>query len=332
MENNISYSYKELCKYFNEDVKPTGKYRQLQFEHWRKGYDIVKINGKNRYTLTEKGYAETIEEKKNGKNVKFKKLLEPIIYNVLANSESNVICLTKIEQQMLFGLANSNFNLKTLYLESLAKELCVSPEELRFFRQEAWALNNRTITDVVNSMAKDKLLIKTKSYKFRFVDNNDWYITTNPKLSHFIMTMYNKFSIDISGCIYSKIKRKDDKNKIIKMVNDYFGFSECYEADILFLDKKAIDFVYKKEFEKKYTEITDEEKQNNLSRINKNNCIKISKSKYGKLKEIGDYSKEKMISRFISNFTDTLNLHKEILTNAKNVKDIQYIPNTQKGQ
>ena len=287
-------SYKELCEKFGEEkIKSRGKARHLQFERWRKEYNIEKIDGKNKYTVTKKRFLEKQQEKKSLTRFKFSDLLEPIIYSTLVNQEDNKIVLTKLEQQVAFGLVNTSYQFKELYTTQIASTMGVDPKDLVKFKTEVWNINNQTIRNIINSMIKKKIVVKYDTYKCIDLNDDEFIAKDNYYLA--ILEKLNAESIKLTKGIYAEIKDSSIRNIVKEDICKYFGLKTFYPADLYMLDKNAIDFVYKNRVLPKVNDIIE-----NLITINENNCLKISKSKRGKLKEIDKGSMNTMVQHLIA--------------------------------
>lgn len=300
MNEEFIMNYKELCDFFQEEKTSKGKSRQLQFDRWRKEYNIEKVEGKNQYSVSKKKYVETINQKQLQKNMKFSTLLAPIIYTTLMNVEGNVIALSSLEEQRLFSLVNPKFGMQSLCLGALANELGIEPKDIYGFRDAIWEINAQTIRNVINSMSKMKILLKNTGYKCKKLSNGKWFIADGSYASE-ILSYINMISNREYSCIYSKLKSKEEKTKVKELVSEHFGLETFYSADILYLDKNSIEIVYNTEIKENVRKIlTEQGIIDNLIEINDNNCIRISKSKRKKLTDISKTNKDKMINTFIS--------------------------------
>ena len=178
MTKQMEMNYGELCDFFKEEKKSKGKVRQLQFNRWRKKYNIEKIDGKNKYIVSKKDYAVIEQEKRLMKRFNFADLLTPIVYTTLMNQDDNKIIMTKLEQQVTFGLANSSMKFKNLYTSQIAKKINVLPEELNSFKKEVWNINNQTIRNVINKMISSGIITKQKVFKFKDLRTGKWAFAT----------------------------------------------------------------------------------------------------------------------------------------------------------
>ena len=301
MAKETIMNYKELCDFFQVERKPTGKRRQLQFKKWREEYNIEKIEGKNKYTIKRKTHKETNEYNNKKRNVQFATLLAPVIYTTLINSEDNVIALTSLEQQRALSLVNSKFGLKSIYQKAIAEDIGVDVKDLCTFKETIWKINNQTINNIINSMVKKHIILTSKGFKYLDKKTKEWHIADG-KYGVEILAKINELSIDLYDNIYYKINDKNKKRTIKDMVCNFFGFENFYYADIYYLDKKGIKFVYEKDVKTELEEmvLSEEDIQRNLIEVNTNNCIKISKSRNKNLLEISKYNLEKMINALIA--------------------------------
>lgn len=274
MTKQMEMNYGELCNFFKEEKKRRGKTRQLQFKKWRKKYNIEKIEGRNRYIVKRKTYTEMKVYNRKRKHVQFMDLLAPVIYTTLMNAEENIVVLTPLEQQRTFALINSRFELESTYYKIIAEEIGVNVKDLSAFKETIWKINNQTINNIINSMIKKGIILRSKGFKYR-----------------------------------------DE---------------ESYSADIYYLDKEGIKFVYEKDIKPKLEKmlLSEEDIQKNLIEINTNNCIKISKSRNKNLLNISKYNKEKMISALISETEEECKKnYKAIISNTDKSRILYENPN-----
>lgn len=301
MTKQMEMNYGELCDFFKEEKKGKGKGRQLQFNRWRKEYNIEKIEGKYKYIVERKTHKEMNDYDSKRKNVQFATLLAPVIYTTLMNAEENVIALTSLEQQRAFALVNSKFGLKSIYQNAIAKDIGVDIKDLYAFKEAIWKINNQTINNVINSMLKKHIILTGKGFKYQDKKTKEWYFAGG-EYGIEILAKINEISMDLYNDIYYKVLDKNKKKKVKDKVCDFFKFETLYYSDIYYLDKKSIKFVYEKDIKTDLEKmlLSEEDIPKNLIEINTNNCIKISKSRNKNLLDISKYDKEKMISTLIS--------------------------------
>ena len=299
-------NYKDLCNFFKEEKKPTGKQRQLQFDKWRKEYNIEKIEGKNKYTVSKKDYAVIEQEKRLTKKFNFADLLAPIVYTTLMNQDDNKVIMTKLEQQVIFGLANSSMKFKNLYTSQIAKKINVLPEELNSFKKEIWNINNQTIRNVINKMINSGIITKQKVFKFKNLSTGKWAFATLEYYADILFKL-NEISYRKYNVVFSQLKDIEARNMIKEEVCDWFGFETFFDADLFYLDKESIKRIYEGQIKPKTTQILGEDDiKNYLSEVNNNNFLKISKSKRKGLKDISTTSMNTMLLNFVRATPDDL--------------------------
>ena len=303
MTKQMEMNYGELCAFFKEEKKRSGKIRQLQFNRWRKEYNIDKIEGKNKYIVSKKDYAVIEQEKILMKKYNFTDLLAPIVYTTLMNQEDNKVILTKLEQQIIFGLVNSSIKFKNLYTSQIAKQINVLSEELSSFKKEIWNINNQTIKDVINKMINIGIITKQKAFKFKDLKTGKWAFATTE--------YYTDILFKLNDVSYKK-----------------------YNADLFYLDKESIKRIYEGQIKSKTTQILGEDDiKNYLSEINNNNFLKISKSKRKGLSDISKTSMNTMLLNFVRVTSDDLidNYNSGIL-DTKNLEIYGENPNKNKNK
>lgn len=204
MTRQMEMNYGELCAFFKEEKKRSGRTRQLQFNRWRKEYNIDKIEGRNRYIVKRKTYKEIKVYDSKKKNVQFATLLAPVIYTTLMNSEENILDLSILEKQMAFSLVNSKF---VLSHKVIAEEIGVNVKDLCAFKEAIWKMNNRTMNNVINSMVKKHIIIKSKGLN---LDKKD----IKSELEKMVLSeediQKNLIEINTNNCI--KISKSRNKN------------------------------------------------------------------------------------------------------------------------
>jgi hypothetical protein len=293
-------SYKELCEKFGEERAIKGKSRQLQFERWRQEYNIDKIDGKNKYAVTKKRFAETSNAKLQKRNMEFSTLLAPVIYQTLINATGNVVALSSLEEQRAFSLVNTQFCVQSLYLSAIANKIGVEPTELSKFKDTVWEINMQTIRNVINSMKRDKILLKNDGYKCQDLITGEWFIADG-KFALEILCMTNKFAEETYGKGYAKLS-KDQKRDIKEKTSEYFKFETYYSADVLYLDKEFMKIMFnsvKRDFDNLISN-KERELESSLIELNDNNCVRLSKTKRKNVKDISKTNMNKMINAFIS--------------------------------
>jgi hypothetical protein len=293
-------SYKELCEKFGEERAIKGKSRQLQFERWRQEYNIDKIDGKNKYAVTKKRFAETSNAKLQKRNMEFSTLLAPVIYQTLINATGNVVALSSLEEQRAFSLVNTQFCVQSLYLSAIANKIGVEPTELSKFKDTVWEINMQTIRNVINSMKRDKILLKNDGYKCQDLITGEWFIADG-KFALEILCMTNKFAEEAYGKGYAKLS-KDQKRDIKEKTSEYFKFETYYSADVLYLDKEFMKIMFnsvKRDFDNLISN-KERELESSLIELNDNNCVRLSKTKRKNVKDISKTNMNKMINAFIS--------------------------------
>ena len=225
MTKQMEMNYGELCDFFKEEKKRSGRTRQLQFNRWRKEYNIDKIEGKNRYIVKRKTYKEIKVYNSKRKNAQFATLLTPIIYTTLMNSEENVLDLPILEKQMAFSLVNSKFALSH---KVIAEEIGVDVKDLCAFKEAIWKMNNRTMNNVINSMVKKHIIIKSKGLN---LDKKDIKSELEKMLLSEEDIQKNLIEINTNNCI--KISKSRNKNllkiskyNLEKMINALIAETE----------------------------------------------------------------------------------------------------------
>lgn len=329
MTKQTEMNYGELCDFFKEEKRGRGKQRKLQFDKWRKEYNIEKIEGKNKYIVERKTYKEVIDYNNKRKNVQFTTLLAPVIYTTLMNAEENVIALTSLEQQRAFALINSKFGLKSIYQNAIAKDIGVNIKDLYAFKESIWKINNQTINNVINSMLKKHIILTGKGFKYQDKKTKEWYFAGGDYGVE-ILAKINEISMELYDDIYYKILDKNKKKTVKDKVCDFFGFETLYSSDIYYLDKKSIKFIYEKDIKVNLEKmlLSEEDIPKNLIEINTNNCIKLSKSKNKTLSDISKYDKEKMISALISETEEECKKnYKAIISNTDKSRILYENPN-----
>lgn len=325
MTKQMEMNYGELCIFFKEEKKRSGKARQLQFKRWRKKYNIEKIEGKNKYIVKRKTQKEMNDYDNKKRNVQSTTLLTPIIYTTLMNFEENVLALTKLEQQRAFSLVNSKFGLESIYHKAIAEEIGVNVKDLRTFTETIWKINNQTINNIINGMIKKGIVLTSKGFKYRDKKTKEWGIADETYgYGAEILAKLNETGLYRCYKINNKNKKNTIKTKVCK-VCDFFGFEELYFTDIYYLDKKDI----KSELGKML--LSEEDIQKTLIEINTNNCIKISKSRNKNLLNISKYNKEKMISALISETEEECKKNYDAIISNMNDLEI-YEENPNKSQ
>lgn len=330
-EKKVEMNYAELCNFFKEEKKAKGKSRQLQFDKWRKEYDIDKIEGKNKYKVSKKDYAVIEQKKRLTKKFNFVDLLAPIVYTTLMNQEDNKVIMTKLEQQITFGLVNSSIKFKSLYTSQIAKTINVLPEELNSFKKEIWNINNQTIRNVINKMITSGIITKQKVFKFKNLRTGKWAFATTEYYADVLFKL-NEVARRKHNVIFSQLKDAEARNKVKEEVCDYFGFETFFDADLFYLDKKSIEHVYEKQVKPKIMKLLEEEDiKNYLSEINNNNFLKISKSKRKGLSDISKTSMNTMLLNFVRVTSDDLvDNYNNGLLDTKNLKIYGENPNKRK--
>lgn len=129
----------------------------------------------------------------------------------------------------------------------------------------------------------------------------------------------------INNIINSMIK----KGIILRGKGFKYRDEESYSADIYYLDKEGIKFIYEKDIKPKLKKmlLSEEDIQNNLIEINTNNCIKISKSRNKNLLNISKYSKEKMINALIAETEEECKKNYDAI--ISNMNDLEIYEETQ---
>ena len=333
MTKKVEMNYGELCNFFKEEKKGKGKGRQLQFKKWRKEYNIEKIEGRNKYTVSKKDYAVMEQEKRLSKKYNFIDLLAPIVYTTLMNQEDNKVILTKLEQQITFGFVNSSIQFKNLYTSQIAKQINVFPEELSSFKKEIWNINNQTIRNVINKMISLGIITKQKVFKFKDLRTGKWAFATTEYYAEILFKLndasYKKYNV-----VFSQLKDVEARNKVKEEVCDYFGFETFFDADLFYLDKESIKRIYEGQIMPKVASLLGEDNiKSYLSEINNNNFLKISKSKRKGLSDISTTSMNTMLLNFVRVTSDDLidNYNNGIL-DTKNLKIYGENPNKEKNK
>lgn len=334
MTKKVEMNYGELCTFFKEEKKGKGKGRQLQFKKWRKEYDIEKIEGRNKYTVSKKDYAVIEQEKRLSKKYNFIDLLAPIVYTTLMNQEDNKVILTKLEQQITFGFVNSSIQFKNLYTSQIAKQINVLPEELSSFKKEVWNINSQTIRNVINKMISLGIITKQKVFKFKDLRTGKWAFATLEYYADVLFKL-NEVARRKHNVIFTQLKDVEERNRIKEEVCDYFGFETFFDADLFYLDKKSIEFIYEKQVKPKIAKLLEQQDdiKNYLSEINNNNFLKISKSKRKGLKDISTTSMNTMLLNFVRATPDDLidNYNNGIL-DTKNLEIYSKNPRKRKSE
>lgn len=332
MTKKVEMNYRDLCNFFKEEKKPTGRQRQLQFERWRKEYNIDKIDGKNKYVVSKKDYAIIEQEKRLMKRYNFTDLLAPIVYTTLMNQEDNKVILTKLEQQITFGFVNSSIKFKNLYTSQIAKQINVLPEELSSFKKEIWSINNQTIRNVINKMISIGIITKQKVFKFKDLKTGEWAFATTEYYADILFKL-NDVSYKKYNVIFSQLKDTEARNKIKEEVCDWFGFETFFDADLFYLDKESIKRIYEGQIMPKIANLLEEEDdiKNYLSEVNNNNFLKISKSKRKGLSDISTTSMNTMLLNFVRVTSDDLiDNYNSGMLDTKNLKIYGENPNKNK--
>ena len=288
----MDYNYSELCEFFNEPKEKSNK-KTLQFERWRKEYNITKLPNKNRYTL-EKKPLDTKEL--STKRVDLKRFIEPMICELFIQENTRHLGTTQKELHEKLGLVNDNF-FKIGYMselkESYALKLKVSTDELVSYKNEVYDLNKVTINRVLDDMVKKGILIVDRTYKIKHIDNSITYADDNLKTS--IMEKRNEIARAMSdGMLYNQIKDKHLKEKVIKAVNSYFGIVGHYDAMMLHLDIESVKIYLSNEYAHYNTYAET------MLDVNKANRDKIVKSKRGELKNIPYDDKKKITTEIVA--------------------------------
>ena len=178
------------------------------------------------------------------------------------------------------------------------------------------------MNNIINSMVKKHIVLTSKGFKYLDRETREWGIADG-EYGVEILSKLNGISIRLYNDIYYKINDKNKKKTIKTKVCDYFGFEELYFADIYYLDKKGIKFVYEKDIKSELEKmlLSEEDIQENLIEINTNNCIKISKSRNKNLLTISKYAKEKMINALIAETEEECKKnYKTIISNTSKLK------------
>lgn len=289
MKDTMELTYGQLCDFFNEDKK-NGKARDNQFSKWRKEYDIKKLNGVNKYTVTPLSiYQQT---KLNG-YIKYNETVEPMIYYLMSISENGqLICSTNKIGEMI-GLINDTY-IETRYSKELkqtiSEMLGISVEELNKFQNEVDLINKRTIEKIINDMEKKELIIDNKCYHIQYI-NKDGEITEENTTD-----IETKRILEIQNIMSEKAYNKQfyqlgnfEKEVVYRMVRDYFGYTTYYKVHNLIIDKGAVKYCLNKKFNF----------DNNKELTNRKNHVRIMRSKQGSLKEIPIRNKEKIVDKLI---------------------------------
>lgn len=306
MTKTVEMNYGQLCEFFKEEKKGKGKRRQLQFDKWRKEYNIEKIDGRNKYTVSKKDYAVIEQEKRLTKKYNFTDLLAPIVYTTLMNQEDNKVILTKLEQQITFGFVNSSIKFKNLYTSQIAKQINVLPEELSSFKKEIWNINNQTIRNVINKMISIGIITKQKVFKFKDLRTGEWAFATTEYYADILFKL-NDMSYKKYNVVFLQLKDAEARNKIKEEVCDWFGFETFFDADLFYLDKESIKRIYEGQIMPKIANLLGEDNiKSYLSEINNNNFLKISKSKRKGLSDISTTSMNTMLLNFVRVTSDDL--------------------------
>lgn len=125
------------------------------------------------------------------------------------------------------------------------------------------------------------------------------------------------------------------KGIILRSKGFKYRDEELYSADIYYLDKESIKFIYEKDIKPKLKKmlLSEEDIQNNLIEINTNNCIKISKSRNKNLLNISKYSKEKMINALIAGTEEECKKNYDaIISNMNDLEIYEENPNKIKSK
>ena len=286
------YSYKDLCSLFKEDPQVSRK-RNLQFDRWRKEYDIVKVPNKNRYALSER----TLDTKElSTKRADLKRFIEPMICELFIQENTRHFGTTQTELHERIGLVNDKF-FKLSYLselrETYAKKLNISVEELSEYKEEVYDLNKVTINNVLKDLEKKGVLIVDRTYKIKNLDGSITYADEEYK-TH-IMSVRNEISRSMTdGLLYNQVKDKHLREKILKNVNSTLGIIGHYDAIMLHLDIDSVKVYLSTEYTH-YNNYND-----TMLEVNSANRDKIMKSRRGELKNIPYDDKRKITTEIIA--------------------------------
>jgi hypothetical protein len=286
------YSYKDLCIMFNEESKKSNA-RDKQFKRWRKEYDIEKIPHKNKYTVKPR----TLDvAKPSAKRADLKKIIEPMICDLFIKEGKSFLGLTQLEIHEKLGLINHNFSKLTYTKEAkqlYADSLKIPIEDVDNYRDEVYNLNKITINSIIKDMEKKGILAKNSCYKM--IDENDNVTFSDKHMTSEIMRARNDLARKIAGEeLYTDIKDKHLREKVLKEVNKQVGLKSHYQAFMLILDIESIEYY----LQAKYSYYNTYE----ASKIESNdgNRNKIMKSTRGELKNIPYDNKKKLTTSLIA--------------------------------
>ncbi len=286
------YTYRDLCEMFEEEPSKSSA-RDKQFKRWRKEFNIEKVPNKNKYTVEPK----TLDvAKPSTKRADLKRIIEPMICDLFIKEGKTFLGLTQLEIHEKLGLINRNFSELTYTKEAkqlYADSLKVPIEDINNYRDEVYNLNKVTINSILKDMEKKGILIKTQCYKLIGENNNVTFSDKNTTSE--ILQLRNDLAREIAGeNLYVNIKDKHLKEKIIKEVNRKIGQKSHYQAFMLILDVKSIEYYLQDKYAYYKTYEASKIESNNGNRN------KIMKSTRGELKNIPYDNKRKLTTSLIA--------------------------------
>ena len=274
---------KKLCEKYNIEYNshnPTYSLAKLKSNY------LVDTNGKKDYTvIRELNAKEKFSVATYGKN---KKLLEPLIYSILYQSEENKIMANMKDFFIMFGFANKNFI--KFSKKTVSNQYNIDEAILNDFVYEVDPMLRTIIKNILADMERNALIevVKHRTVSIQYIENGNIYtqfrMATDEERENILKSVTDL--VKEHG-----YKKMDDvpyslKNDLYLEVCKKLGFSYIYWTYEIILNKSGI---------KNYiVDVLDFKSQ-----MNKNIESKILKSVQGNLKHYEKETKNKCIEAVI---------------------------------
>ena len=153
LEYNKKYKYKDLCKSLGLEILSDG-YKKNQIEQLKKEYQMVIRNG---WYIVKRKY-EDYEMIENNAYFKNKSYLEPILYTLLSQADSNVLQFDMKELLQITAVVNQDYHFAKWHIEEVDAELTNDNSGLKIFIEETEPMYKRIIKDVLKDMESRQLI------------------------------------------------------------------------------------------------------------------------------------------------------------------------------
>lgn len=178
IEYEIEYKYGDMCQALDVP-KLRGSYQKTQLKQISRKYDFEKTPRKTYIFHKKYNDVELIEQQTYFKN---KTYIEPMIYTLLYNSETNIIRFDMKTLMLILAIVNKDYHYAKWHIDKVDKKLTgASMSGLQVFMRETEPMYKRIIKDVLKDMQR-KNLIKVREIemfaKVYIAENGKKYTTT----------------------------------------------------------------------------------------------------------------------------------------------------------